>query len=126
MALPDTLERVGVVAGSVLLLALPTSALASLLFAPGSRPPPVSYLTVAPGFLVGLAVATDRLPVTYHQIWQFSIASWLVAALGAAALGVGRPSSGAVVAVGWWLVSVAVGAAVARVEVRESLAAAVR
>jgi hypothetical protein len=99
MALPDTLERVGVVAGSALLLALPTSALGSLAFGPGSQPPFFPLLSPVPG---------------------------LVAAVGAAALGVGVPSSGVAVGVGWWPVSVAVGLALARFPVGESLAAAVR
>jgi len=126
MALPDTFERVGVVAGSALLLALPTSALGSLAFGPASQPPFFPLLSPVPGLVVGLFVATDRLPTTYHQIWQFSLASWLVAAVGATALGVGVPSSGVAVGVGWWLVSVAVGLALARFPVGESLAATVR
>jgi len=126
MALPDTLERVGVVAGSVLLLALPTSALGSLAFGPGAQPRFFPLLSLVPGLVAGLLVATDRLPATYRQLWQFSLVSWVVAAVGAAALGVGVPSTGVVAAIGWWLVSVAVGLAFARVPVRESLAAGVR
>ena len=118
MALPDTLERIGIVVGSALLLALPTSALSWLTYGVGEAPASLAPLWLLPGVLVGLLVATDRLAVSYHQLWKFSLASYLVAVLGPA-VGV-RSAAGPVLGVGWWLVAVGVGVLVARARFRGS------
>ena len=122
MALPDALERVGIVVGCTFLLALPTSALGALLLGSGAHPPWFVYLWAVPGFLVGVLMATDRLPVGYHQIWKFSLVSYFVAALGPWILGLEPATSRRTLAVGWWLVSVGVGVVAARTRFRESAA----
>lgn len=126
MALPDTLERVGIVVGCALLLALPASALSVFLFGVGDGPEFGPYLWVLPGLVVGFLVATDRLAVTYHQLWKFSLASYVVAILGTWIPGVEPATSDRALAVGWWLVSVAVGLLVARTDFRTALAGAGR
>jgi len=126
VTLPDTLERIGVVVGSVLLLALPTSALSSMLYGVGDAPAVIPYLWLLPGLVVGLLVATDRLAITYHQLWKFSLASYFAASLGPVVLSLDPPGEHRVLAVGWWLIAVAVGLVVARTRVRESLASAIR
>lgn len=119
MDLPDTLERIGVVVGSTFLLSLPTSALSSLVYGVGEGPQLLRYLWLLPGFIVGLLVATDRLALSYHRLWKFSLTSYFLAALGAAVFDLGTGNS--LLAVGWWLVAVALGAVVARVRIRELL-----
>ena len=75
MPSPESFEKAGVVAGSALLLALPSSAFASVLLA---EPAPwVPLLWLLPGLVVGALVATGRLPVSYRQVWAFSIVSWI-------------------------------------------------
>jgi len=118
MTLPDTLERIGIVVGSTLLLALPTSALFSLLYGVGESARLAPSLWLLPGLLVGVLVATDRLAVTYHQLWKFSLASYVVASLGGASLGLDGASGDLALAVGWWVVSVGVGSLVARTQFR--------
>ncbi|NHN60347.1 MULTISPECIES: hypothetical protein [Halorussus] len=122
MALPDTLERIGIVVGSALLLALPTSALPWLTNGVGGTPASPAALWLLPGALAGLLVATGRLGVSYHQLWKFSLASYAVAALGPL-VGV-RAAADPVLGVGWWLVAVGVGALVARVRFRRLTPAA--
>ena len=73
-----------------------------------------------PGLAVGFLLIAGRFPLDYHETWQFAIASWLATAVGATLLGIG-PSSNPELGVAWWLVSVAVGAAVARIRFRELL-----
>lgn len=122
MTLPDTLERIGIVVGSALLLALPTSALFSLLYGVGEAPRSAPYLWLLPGLLAGVLVAADRLAVTYHQLWKFSLASYFAASLGAALLGLDGASGDPALAVGWWVVSVGVGLLVARTQLRAAVA----
>jgi hypothetical protein len=118
MALPDTLERVGIVIGCILLVSLPVNALVSMLWGSGAQPSYLVYLMPVPGLVVGLLLAAGRFPLDYHETWQFAIASWLVAAVGATLLEIG-PSSNPELGVAWWLVSIAVGIAVARIRFRE-------
>ena len=119
MALPDTLERVGIVVGSAFLLSLPTSALFSLVYGVGEGSGLSPALWLLPALVVGLLVATERLAVGYHQIWKFSLTSYFLAALGGAIFDLRTASLP--LAVGWWLVAVAVGAAVARAQIRTLL-----
>ncbi|NEU55450.1 hypothetical protein [Halorussus sp. MSC15.2] len=82
MALPDTLERIGVVVvGSAFLLSLPTSTLSFLVYGIADAPRFPLSLWFLPGLVVGLLVAGDRLAVTYHQIWKFSFTSYFLASL---------------------------------------------
>ncbi|WP_135827636.1 hypothetical protein [Halorussus halobius] len=126
MPLPDTLERIGIVVGSAFLLALPASALSTFLFGVGDAPAATPYIWVLPGLVVGLLVATDRLGVTYHAIWKFSLASYFAAFVGAGLLGLDAGTDDPALAVGWWLVSIAVGVLVARTDFRTALAGADR
>jgi hypothetical protein len=80
MVSPNTLERVGIVVGSALLLGLPTGVLVSP-FVSGITGWQAVLLWLVPGVVVGALVATGRLRVSYRQIWLFSLASWLVALL---------------------------------------------
>ncbi|WP_276299274.1 hypothetical protein [Halorussus lipolyticus] len=119
MALPDTLERIGIVVGSTFLLSLPTSTLSSLVYGFGSGAgfPPALWLL--PGLVVGVLAATDRLAVSYHQLWKFSLTSYFLASLGGAVFDL--QTVRLALAVGWWLVAVVLGAVVARVRFRELL-----
>lgn len=78
MVSPNTLERVGIVVGSALLLALPVGALVSP-FVSGLVGWQAFVLWLLPGLVVGALVATGRLPFGYRQVWLFSLVSWLTA-----------------------------------------------
>lgn len=119
MALPDTLERIGIVVGSTLLLSLPTSALSSLIYSVGEGPKFLPFLWLLPGLVVGLLVATDRLEISYHGLWKFSLTSYFLSSLGAAIFDFRTTSL--VVPVSWWLLAVVFGAVVARIRIRERL-----
>ena len=80
MVSPDTLERVGIVVGSALLLGLPTGVLVAP-FLTGITGWQVVLLWMVPGLVVGALVATGRLRVSYRRIWLFSLASWFAALL---------------------------------------------
>ncbi|WP_227353321.1 hypothetical protein [Haladaptatus salinisoli] len=80
MSLPRRLEQVGIVVGSVLMVSLPVSVLTALLIAD----PTVWQLALlwcVPGALVGVLIATNRVPVAYDQVWAFGIVSWAVTLL---------------------------------------------
>ncbi|WP_440007108.1 hypothetical protein [Halomicrococcus sp. SG-WS-1] len=113
MVSPDSLERVGIVVGSVLLLALPTSAFSSLLV--GDPAPQVVLLWTLPGLVVGTLVATGRLPVSYRQVWVFSIVSWIVVLLLSSALDVdpARGTTALPIALAAGTVALAIGAVAA-------------
>lgn len=113
MVSPDSLERVGIVVGSVLLLALPTSAFSSLLV--GDPAPQVVLLWTLPGLVVGTLVATGRLPVSYRQVWVFSIVSWIVVLLLSSALDVdpARGTTALSIALAAGTVALAIGAVAA-------------
>ncbi|MFC4450828.1 hypothetical protein [Halorussus aquaticus] len=124
MALPDTLERIGVVVGSAFLLSLPTSALSSLAYGTADAPRFLPYLWVLPGLVVGLLVVGDRLAVTYHQLWKFSLTSYFLASLFWLVGLSGSAGTNRTLAVGWWLVAVGLGVVVARRRIRDLLSTA--
>ena len=115
MALPDRFEQVGIVVGSVILVALPASALVSALYGLTVDPWVAMGLWLLPGLVVGVLLAAGRLPVTYHQVWAFSLSSWLLAFAGWAALGLTVPSSNRPLAVFVWVIAVGLGVVVAAV-----------
>lgn len=81
MSLADQFERAGIVAGAVLMVALPLSlALEALV---GPQTPWWRLLAVlGPGFVVGWAAATDALPVSYDSVWFVCFLGYLLAVLG--------------------------------------------
>ncbi|MXR22041.1 hypothetical protein [Halobacterium bonnevillei] len=81
MSLADQFERAGIVAGAVLMVALPLSlALEALV---GPQGPWWRLLAVlGPGFVVGWAAATDELPVSYSSVWFVCFLGYLLAVLG--------------------------------------------
>lgn len=68
MSLPDTLERVGIVLGSMLMVALPASVLLNAISGAGT-PWWGPLVLLAPGFVVGWAVASERAPFDYDALW---------------------------------------------------------
>lgn len=79
------MERVGIVLGSMLMLALPASYV--LLAVAGTTTAwwgPVALL--GPGFVVGWAVASDLVPFDYDTVWFVCFAGYVLAALGFSAL----------------------------------------
>ncbi|WP_458187753.1 hypothetical protein [Haladaptatus sp. NG-WS-4] len=80
MSLSDRFEQVGIVVGSALLFTLPMSALSPFLVDDPSLWQ-TALLWYSPGTLVGLLVATDRLPISYGQVFTFTITAWLTAAV---------------------------------------------
>ena len=113
MALPDQLERFGIVVGSALLLWLPMNALHSAI-APWSSPGLAAGLFFVPGLVVGILVATDRIAVTYHQVWLFSILAWLLSTAGVlTVVGVWNPSPETPVALAAWVLALGLAALIA-------------
>ncbi|MCD2203186.1 hypothetical protein [Halobacterium sp. KA-6] len=77
MSLADQFERVGIVVGAVLLVALPLSLAVDALV--GSETPWWQLLVVlGPGFVVGWAAAADDLPVSYGSVWFVCFVGYLL------------------------------------------------
>lgn len=113
MTLPDRFEQVGIIVGSVLIVALPASSLGTALFGFTPSPWVAIGLWLLPGLIVGLLLAAGYLPVTYHQVWTFSMSSWLLAFAGWAVLGLSVPSANRPLALLVWTGAIGVGALVA-------------
>lgn len=113
MTLPDRLEQVGIVVGSVILVMLPASLLGAVIY--GFEPDPLGTLLLwlAPGLVVGLLLVAGRLPVTYHQVWAFSLSSWVLALAFWTTVGLSIPPADPGLAVALWLVAVVLGGIVA-------------
>lgn len=126
MDLPDRFEQVGIVVGSVIVVTLPVSALVTALYgtAAGSWEPMLFWLI--PGLVVGLLVANGSLPVSFDEIWSFSLSSWLLTLAGWAALGLSTPVNDRSTAVLVWGLAIAVGTLVAWVRPLRSLFTQVR
>ena len=92
MSLPDRLEQVGIVVGSVLMVPLPLFPIVSTLA--GIQSPWWATLApLVPGFVVGWLVATDRVGFGFQSVWFVSLAGWLFAFFALFALDV-QPSDG--------------------------------
>jgi hypothetical protein len=112
-SLPDRLERVGVVVGTKLLLSLPMGVVGSLLLAVGWPAWTVAIPVLVPGVVVGVLAATGRIPVSYGQIWSFSLTSWFVTLLVLQAAGLNYLGADQPTVLGGWAVGLLVGAVVA-------------
>lgn len=114
MALPDTLERAGVVVGSVVMLGVPLGVLGIVLFPPAEDPAwMAAAVQLVPAAAVGLLVAYDRLPLRYGEVWRFGIAFWVVAIALGAGLSVNVAGDATGPALRVWALAVAVAAVVA-------------
>lgn len=112
MSLPDRFEQVGIVVGSMLMLSLPLTVFTPLL-TENPQPWQTALLVYAPGLVVGVLVALDKLPVSYQQVWVFGIASWLATVVLWAVFGVESIIADQQTAIGTWLVALLVGVLVA-------------
>lgn len=113
MALPDRFEQVGIVVGSAVMLALPVGELSTVLTGMPATAWWLQLLWLVPGFLVGLALVAGALPVTYSQVWAFSLLSWILTFVGWGVAGVGDASTNRQLGFGIWFVAVLVGAGLA-------------
>jgi hypothetical protein len=77
VSLADQFERVGVVVGAVLLVALPLSLAVDAVVGPAT-PWWQLLVVLAPGFVVGWAAATDDLPVAYGSVWFVCFAGYVL------------------------------------------------
>lgn len=111
MALPDRFEQVGIVVGSVIMVALPANTLGVALF--GGTPDPWQVWWLLPGLVVGALLAAGYLPVTYHQVWAFSLSSYVLTFAGWVALGLQAPTTNRPLALLVWVVAAGLGALVA-------------
>lgn len=111
MNLPDRFEQVGIVVGSVIMVALPASALGIALV--GIDPNPWQVVWLLPGFVVGMLLAAGRLPVTYHQVWAFSLSSYVLTIAGWVALGLQSPPTNRPLGLLVWAGAIGVGALIA-------------
>ena len=85
MSLPDTLERVGIVLGSMLMVALPATVLLSVISA-GSTPWWGPLVVLGPGFVVGWAVLTDQVSLEYDSVWFVCFVGYVLAVVALALL----------------------------------------
>lgn len=86
MSLPDTLERVGVVVGSILMVGLPTWLVLQAVF--GTSLPWWGLVALlAPGFVVGWAVASERAPFDYDTVWFVCFLGYVLALVAIRVLG---------------------------------------
>jgi len=112
-SLPDRLERVGIVVGATLLLALPMGVLGSLVLTLDGSAWVAAIPVLAPGFAVVVLVATDRIAVSYGQVWSFSLTSWFVTLLVLQSLGSNSLTADPSVVLGALAIGLLVGAVVA-------------
>jgi len=91
MALSDRFEQAGIIVGSAILLVLPTSELSAVLVGYSIQPLWVFILWLVPGVIIGLLLATDYLPISYSQLWAFSLAGWILTYVGWALTGLSVP-----------------------------------
>ena len=113
MTLPDRFEQVGIVVGSVFLVLLPTSMLGTAIFGVEPSTLQIALVWFLPGIVVGLLLATDRLPVTYDQVWAFALSSWIITLVLWSAFGLSLPPADRGLAVLLWIVALTLGATVA-------------
>ncbi|WP_435155663.1 hypothetical protein [Haladaptatus sp. DFWS20] len=112
MSLPRRLEQTGIVLGSVLMLSLSITVFTPLLV---ENPQlwQTALLVYSPGLVVGILIAFDKFPVSYHQVWAFSIVSWLATVALWMVFDVESVTTDQSTAIGTWLVALLVGALVA-------------
>lgn len=85
MSLPDQLERAGIVLGSILLVALPVALVLQVVVGPEPRWWSALVL-LAPGFVVGWAVATEQAPFDYDSLWFVCFAGYVISLVVLASL----------------------------------------
>ncbi|GGN22191.1 hypothetical protein [Halarchaeum nitratireducens] len=62
-------------------------------------------VSLVPGAIVGLLLATGHLPVSYSQVWAFSLTGWLLAYVGWALAGLPVPPTDQTLGVLIWVVA---------------------
>ncbi|MFB6071965.1 MAG: hypothetical protein ABEJ88_03260 [Halobacterium sp.] len=112
MSLPDQLERVGIVLGSMLMFSLPASLVLQVAVGPGT-PWWGLVVLLAPGFVVGWAVAAGQAPFDYDSVWFVCFFGYVLALGAVVALEVQPPWEHELVVLG---VSAAAFAAAAAVD----------
>lgn len=105
MALSDRFEQVGIIIGSAILLALPTSELTAVLVGYSFQPLWMFVLWLVPGIINGLLLATDHLPLSYSQLWAFSLAGWIFTYIGWALAGLSVPPTNQTLGFLIWVVA---------------------
>jgi hypothetical protein len=85
VSLADTLERAGIVFGSILMVALPASVLLNALSGAGT-PWWGPLLLLAPGFVVGWAAVADWVPFDYDAVWFVCFFGYVLAVAALAVL----------------------------------------
>lgn len=110
MALPDRFEEVGIVVGSMLLLALPVSMLVTALVGLDLDPRIAVVVWFTPGLVIGVLIVKGWLSIDFQQVWLFALASWFMTVLGWVAMGLSFPPSDSTTAVLLWGVGIGIGA----------------
>lgn len=111
--LADGFERAGIVLGSVIVVPIPLGLLLNVLV--GTAVPAWAGAGVlGTALLVGGLVATDRLPITYRELWYVSVVGG-VGAMGAwFALGITTPADRLALALGVWVLALVLADGLAR------------
>lgn len=110
MALPDLFEDVGIVVGSMILLALPVSVLGTALAGLDLDPRIAVVVWFTPGLIVGALIVSGWVSIGYQQLWVFALASWFMTVLGWIAAGLSFPPTDTTTAVLLWGVGLVIGA----------------
>lgn len=105
MALPDRFEQAGIIVGSAILLALPMSELSAALVGYSIQPFWLSVILLVPGVITGLLLVTGHLPISYSQVWAFSLTGWILTYIGWALTGLSVPPTDQTLGVLIWVVA---------------------
>ncbi len=120
MSLPDRFEQVGIVIGSTLVLALPTSLLTNVLYGLDMVYPLIG-IWFLPGLVVGVLIATGRVALEYRDVWYVGVVGSVLATVGLGILGIPVPTDRSLIAVVMIAVALAASFGLSRLRLRRFL-----
>lgn len=104
MSLADRFEQVGILVGAVVVVPIPVGLLLNAVY--GTAVPAwTGALLVGSALLAGGLVATDRVPVTYRELWYVGVVGGVGAMALWFALGITTPTTRPALALGTWVLA---------------------